>query len=519
MGSNAMTDQDPSCVANHSGPSLPCGPSATVQEHLMAPALEAPLSSLPNRALLPVLAFCGICATFLQTLVVPIQAELPELLNAPRSATAWVITVTLLSGAVLNPISGRLGDLYGKRLMILVLLVLMVLGSVIAALANGLVQLLIGRALQGAPFGLIPLAVSLLRDLLPPHRLPTAVALVSATLGVGGALGLPLSAVISENLNWHMLFWSAAGLGLLSALLVVFVVPKDVMRVPGHFDPIGAIGLAIGLSGVMIAVSQGQVWGWGSLPTLATGLGGLIVLACWAWFELLHGDPVVDLRVAVRRRVLFTNLASVALGFSLFTSQVAYPQLLELPADTEVGLGMPLFQAALVLMTAGVLMIVISPLTAWLTKYVGARVMLAAGGGIVFLSYAISALSTPSLGTVLAANICIGLGVGAGFAAMPNLIMNAVPVTETAAANGLNTLMRLMGTTIAGAVIGAQLAAHSVPHGSTTVPTALGFTIAFVLGGVGALLCVVFALSVPRRNAGPTGAEGAVVRGSGEETV
>src|SRR6478752_1073268 len=197
------------------------------------------LTRMPRQgAIVAVLAIAGLASSFMFTLVVPIQSKLPELLNASRDDTAWVVTSTLLAAAVITPIAGRLGDMYGKRRIVLVLLIVMMLGSVVAALSTGIIGMIIGRALQGAVVGVVPLGISIMRDVLHENRVDAAIALISATLGVGGAIGLPVS----------------------------------VLRTAGRFDYVGAAGLTIGLLGIMLAISRGDEWGWTSAPTLGCGL-------------------------------------------------------------------------------------------------------------------------------------------------------------------------------------------------------------------------------------------------------
>ena len=200
--------------------------------------------------------------------------------------------------------------------------------------------------------GVIPLGISILRDVLHEDRVDSAIALISATLGVGGALGLPISALITQYADWHVLFWVAAGLGVVVFVLVVWIVPESVLRTAGKFDFVGAIGLAVGLVGILLAISRGNVWGWTSAPVLLCGLGGIAVLLVWGWYELRIDAPLLDLRVAARRPVLLTNIASIAMGFSLFASNVAYPQMLELPIAVG-GFGLSLLAASLVVMPAG----------------------------------------------------------------------------------------------------------------------------------------------------------------------
>ncbi|MTD12639.1 MFS transporter [Nakamurella sp. YIM 132087] len=463
------------------------------------PTTGSPSGRGPGRFTVAVLAFAGMSAAFMQTLVVPIQAELPALLGTSRDGTAWVITATLLVGAVVMPVAGRLGDMYGKRKVVVGLLAVLTVGSVIAALSTSLGVLVVGRGLQGCGIAVIPLGISILRDLLPPDRLPGSVALISATLGVGGALGLPVSAFVVGHADWHTLFWVAACLATLNIALVLTLVPDSGVRSPARFDAVGAVGLMIGLSGVLLAVSQGRVWGWLGPATLGAGAGGVAVLLLWGWYELRRSAPMVDLRVVARRPVLLTNLASIAMGFALFANHVGLPQLLEQPRDTGVGLGLSLMSASLVMMPSGVMMIAMSPVAGRLTRVVGARVLLIAGALAIAVAYALLLVLDHSVASLLAANLVVGIGIGLGYAAMPTLIMQAVPASETAAANGINALMRSTGTGSAAAVIGAVLAAWSVDHGGHPTPTATAFQVTFAAGLVAAVLSALLAWAVPRR--------------------
>ncbi|WP_345800729.1 MFS transporter [Microbacterium sp. AZCO] len=453
-----------------------------------------------QNAIIAVLAIAGLASSFMFTLVVPIQSKLPELLDASREDTAWVVTSTLLAAAVLTPISGRLGDMYGKRRIVLVLLVVMVIGSVIAALSPGIIGIIVGRTLQGAIVGVVPLGISILRDVLHENRVDTAIALISATLGVGGALGLPISAYITETADWHVLFWVAAGLGVVVFFLVLWIVPVSVLRTAGRFDYVGAAGLTVGLLGILLAISRGNEWGWASAPVLVLGLGGLVVLLAWGWYELRTDNPLLDLRVAARRPVLLTNLASVAMGFSLFASNVAYPQMLELPAVAG-GFGLSLLAASFVVMPAGIVMMVLSPFSGRLARTVGPKLLLVLGAISLIVAYGFTLLFSAEVWQLVVANFLIGAGIGFGYAAMPMLIMRSVPQSETGASNGLNALFRSLGTSTAAAVIGAVLATYVVDVEGTPAPTPTAFTLSFVLGGIAAVVALVVALFIPRRGA------------------
>ena len=444
------------------------------------------------------LAFVGLCSAFMFTLVVPLQAELPVLLNASREDTSWVVTITLLVAAVATPISGRLGDMYGKRRVVIALLILLIIGSAIAALSGSIVGVIIGRGLQGATTGVVPLGIAIMRDVLPPERLGTSVALMSATMGVGGAVGMPVAALLAQKADWHWLFWLAAALGVISAVLVLLIVPDDVLLSPGRLDIVGAIGVAIGLTGLLLYVSRGAEWGWTAPTSLACLVGGILVLLLWGWYQLRTTEPLLDLRVAARPAVLFTNIAAICMGFALFSSNVTFPQLLELPVETGSGLGLDMISAALVVATSGVVMMVISPLSGFLERTVGPRPLFTVGTAAIVLAYVFALLWSSEVWHLVVANLLIGVGIGFSFAAMPMIIMRAVPADETGASNGLNALFRSVGTSTASAVMGGVLAAMSVQVDGVAIPTREAFDVCFWLAIVAGIIAFALTFFIPR---------------------
>lgn len=448
------------------------------------------------------LAATGLIAAFMQTVVTPIIPRLPELLNSTTADASWVLTATLLAAAISTPISGRLGDMYGKRRIMLVLLVIMALGCVLAALSNEIVPMVVARVLQGIGLGVIALGISILRDVVHPRNLGGAVALVSATLGVGGALGLPLAAVIAQNLDWHWLFWLATALSLAAIAAVATVIPVSTLRTGGRFDVIGAVGLAVGLVGILLAISKGTEWGWGSPVTLALLIGGFAVLLVWGWFELRTPAPLIDLRVAARRPVLLTNLASISVGFAFFVVTASLPIVLEAPVASGVGLGQSLIIASLCLMPLGLVMFFMSPVAARLSASRGPRTSLILGGIIIAAGFIAGIFLLDEVWHVILISTITGLGVGFAYAAMPTLIMRAVPPSETAAANGLNSVMRTLGSSLSATLVGVILSTNIVVTAGVGTPSRDAFAQVFTLGAAVVLVGVVIALFIPRRSAG-----------------
>lgn len=340
----------------------PAPPGTGAEGHgSTAHAADAADARRQGNAIVAVLSFAGIVVAVMQTLVVPLISELPTLLRSSASDASWVVTATLLAGAVATPVMGRLGDMYGKRRILFVSLGLLVAGSALCAFTSSLVPMVIGRALQGGAMGVIPLGISIMRDELPRERMGSAMALMSSSLGIGGALGLPGAAAIAEHSDWHTLFLVSGGLGLVAIALVALLVPESPVRTPGRFDIAGATGLTAGLICLLLPITKGADWGWGSGTVVGLFGAAVVILVGWGFLELRTAEPLVDLRTTARRQVLMTNLASVLVGFVLYAQMLALPQILELPSATGYGLGLSMVAAGLCLAPGGLVMMVISP--------------------------------------------------------------------------------------------------------------------------------------------------------------
>lgn len=325
--------------------------------------MDASQASSRSGGVVATLAFAGITAAIMQTLVTPLIAELPQILHTTSSNAAWVITVTLLVAAVFVPVSGRLGDLLGKRRMLIACSVPLIVGSVVCALSSSVIPMIIGRGLQGMGMGMLPLGIALLRDVVPAEKLSSSIALVSASMGIGGGLGLPIASAVAQYTNWRVLFWGSAVLAVAVAALIWFLIPDVPAGAKGQrFDLPGALGLGAGLVSLLLAVSKGADWGWGSATTLGLFAAAVVILVGWGMWELRTRDPLVDLRTTARPRVLLTNLASIFVGTAMYASMLVVPQLLQFPEATGYGLGQSMLAAGLWMAPGGLMMMIVSPL-------------------------------------------------------------------------------------------------------------------------------------------------------------
>ncbi len=465
----------------------------------LAPTAPAPAKRTPRSSVvIGVLASCGLSVSLMQTLVVPLLPQFPRLLGTSPATAAWLVTATLVAGAVGAPLLGRLGDMYGRRRMLLASLALMAVGSLIGAVAPGVELLIVARVLQGASMGVVPLGISMMRGILPPERVGSGVALMSSSLGIGGAIGLPITGLVAEHLGWRWLFAGAAVVSGLLLALVRAMVAESPERSGGRFDLLGAIGLAAALVSLLLAVSKGSEWGWGSPAVLGLLAASVVLFALWGRYELRTRAPLVDLRISARPAVLWTNIASVLIGFSMFAGFLLTIQVLQAPESTGYGQGLSLIVAGLVLLPVGAAMTVFSPLSARISDRRGARTTLIIGTAVLAAGNLWLAAIPPTVPLVMAATTVTSIGAALAYSAVPLLIMDAVPSTDTAAANSLNSLMRMLGTSSCSAFTAAVASGMIMQVDGRALPSATAFTTVYLTAAAAGLVAALIMAALPR---------------------
>jgi MFS family permease len=435
-----------------------------------------------------------------QSVLVPVLGELQQQYGENAN---WLLTSTLLVAAVSVPIMGRLGDMFGKRLLLLVAMGALTLGSVIVALSDNLGWLIVGRGIQGASSAAIPLGISLLATLMPKERVASSVALISAMLGVGGSLGLPLAGFVAEHWDWHVLFWINSAAGVLTFLGIWLVVPESHHREGGRVDLVGAALLSGGLVCLILPLEQSSQWGWGSSRVWLLLVAAVVILVAFAAYELRRDEPLVDLAALRRRPIVTTNLASICFGFALFASFIGTSTFVEAGRWTGYGFDSSLLTGGLALLPSGLAMLFFAPVAARMIAVRGAPQTLALGAVIVAAGWVIRIVLTSSLWEIIVATAVIGIGTGIGYAAMPSLINAYTPPHEIAAANGLNTLFRSFGSTLATALGTSILASSLVYHvvdGQVVdgAPSLTAYRWLFAVCALASVLAAVLVLTIPK---------------------
>lgn len=432
------------------------------------------------------LSTAGMVVSVQQTVVIPLLPRLMVTLGVPVAEVTWVFTASLLAGAVATPLLSRLGDMYGKKRMILFTVGLLVVGSVICALSGSLAVLIAGRALQGASAALIPLAIGMIRDSFPGTRVMTAIGVVSATMGVGGNLGMIVTGLIADRTpSHHPVFWITAALAAAALVLIALSAHDTGARAGGRPDFVGAVLLSLWLVCLLLAISKGNDWGWGSARVAGLFAGAAALCAVWVFSQLRLRAPMVRLHLLAGRRSLPANLASLLLGFAMFGSFTLISSFVQTPSSAGYGFGGSVLDVGVYALPSTLTMLVSSFMSGRLSARLGPAHSLALGAALCSAGFGWFTLFNASVLDLIGANALQGLGFGIAYAALGALAVQHVPMDQSGIASGINSLVRSIGGSVSGAATAALLT--SITIAGTTLPSRDAYVLSFAIITVSAL--------------------------------
>ncbi|GAA3225398.1 MFS transporter [Actinocorallia longicatena] len=453
-----------------------------------------PAPALPHTGLtLLALATAGMVVSVQQTVVIPLLPRLMAQFDTSVTAVTWVFTASLLAGAVATPLLSRFGDMYGKKRMILVVMGLLVLGSAVGALSESLPVLVFGRVLQGVSTALIPLAIGVIRDAFPREKIMGAIGIVSATMGVGGTLGMIVTGLIADRTtSHHPVFWITTVLAAAGLALVAWAAPDTGNRSGGRPDLVGAALLAGWLVCLLMAISQGNKWGWASGGVLGLFGAAAVLCAVWVRVETRVKEPLVRLRLLVGRQSLSANVASALLGFSMFAAFTLTSNFIQTDRDaTGYGLSGSVLDVGIYGLPSTFTMLICSMFAGRIAARLGSAYTLAIGSVFAAFSYVWLAVANSHVHDMLIFGALQGVGFGIAYAALGTLAVQHVPMAESSIASGINSLVRTTGGSAAGAITAAILAGHTLSSGA---PTLTAYQICFWLVAAAAILTTGVAL-------------------------
>jgi EmrB/QacA subfamily drug resistance transporter len=452
---------------------------------------------------LAVLATVVASFSMLQSLVSPALPVIQHDLHTTAGTVTWVFTALLLSVSVATPLLGRIGDLAGKQRTLFIALAALAIGCLVAALAPNIGVLIAARIFQGVGGAVFPLAFGILRDEYPAERLPSVVGVVSAIIAAGGGLGIVLAGPIVEWLGWRWLFWIPMAVVALSTELVRRCIAESPDRVPGRIDWLAAAFLSGWLIALLLPLSTGRQWGWGSLRTTGLFALAVVLFAGWIAVELRSRNPLIDMRMMRRPAVWTTNLVALLFGAAMFAIYAFVPQFLQLPRSGGFGFGASVTQAGLLMLPMLVTMAVTGSLSGRIASRLGAKAQVVSGSSVILVAALMFAGFHDSQWQVALSTALFGIGLGLAYAAMTSLIVQAVPREQTGVATGMNANIRTIGGSIGTALASSIITGHVQPSG---LPAESGFTNTFLLLSAFAAAAVALALAIPAARRTPSGA-------------
>ncbi|MCW2784817.1 MAG: transporter [Marmoricola sp.] len=444
------------------------------------------MNSFRERAFVPVLLFVGAVVSIVSSLGAPLIPRLAERLHTSIGNAQWALTATVLVAAVASPLVGRLGDGRHRKRIMIVSLGIVVAGGALAAVATTLPLLITGRAFQGLGLALMPLAMASAREHLPAERSGRVIAALSVVAAAGVGLGYPITGLLADHGGVEVAYWVGTAVSALALLLAWVVVPAPEQTGETHpIDLPGAGIVAVGLISLLIALDKAADWGWGSPRVILMIVVGLVLMGLWTLYELRVTDPLVDLRLVKRRPVLTANVSGLLLGLVMYISMVCLTEFVQLRG---FGLGESVFVAGLTLVPLSVLSASVSRTLPWVAARIGLRPVIPFGSLMVSAASVFFAFDHSHLWQIFVSAGLLGVGLGYTFAAMPGLIVGAVPAEETSSAMGFYQVSRYVGFAIGSGLAVTLLRAFG-DHGEPTLGSYQAT--ALVAAGLGVVTAVV----------------------------
>jgi len=476
--------------------------------------MSAVAMPLRRRLLTPALVFVTLVVAVISSLGAPLIPLISHDMHVPLSDAQWSLTATLLVGAICAPVMGRLGDGPHRRAALVWGLVVVLAGGILAAVAGSLLLLVVGRALQGIGLGLVPLAMAAARDGLPAARVRPAIALLSVATASGVGVGYPVSGLIADRAGLQAAYWFGATFSAIALAAVVAVVPRSRPERTARLDAAGGALLTGGLVALLLAIGQGESWGWTSPAILLLAVVAATLLPAWVAHQLRTRAPLVELRLLRHRAVMTADASAFLLGVAMYVYLTIITAFVQVPESLGFGFGASALTAGLCLVPLSATSLGASRLLPAATRLLGSRSVLPVGCLLVAAAGTFFAVEHGALWEAFVTMAIIGLGLGFTFAAIPGLIIGAVPAGETGSAMGFYQVVRYIGFSLGSALAAAILAGHTSP--GAHLPTEGGYVTALWAAAVACVGAALLAWFLPAAGGPPSRALGELETEEGE---
>jgi EmrB/QacA subfamily drug resistance transporter len=437
----------------------------------------------------------------LQSLVIPVLGTLEQELGTDQKTITWVLTAYLLSASICTPILGRLGDVVGKKRMLVLTLCALSIGSLMAALSDSVMWLIVARVVQGAGGGVLPLSFGIIRDEFPREKVNSGLSITASLAAAGFGVGIVIAGPIVDLLSYHWLFWLpmiATGLAALAALTVV---PESRVRTPGRIPVLPALLLSTWLVALLFGLSEGNTWGWTSPWVLGLFTAAVVLASIWVRVETRAPTPLIDMKMMRTRGVWTANVVAAFVGFGLFASFGFLPQLLQTPSEVGYGFGASVSQSGHILLPSSVASFLIGFTTSRLVRGLGTRVVIVTGALTTAAALASIAAWHDATWQLYGATTIQGIGSGLVLSSLAGVVIASVPPGQTGVASGMNANIRTIGGSIGAAFMAGVVTSRT---GAGGLPVESGYVTGFVVLAIGMILAAGAAMFMPNFREQPT---------------
>ncbi|MFB6471215.1 MAG: MFS transporter [Vulcanisaeta sp. AZ3] len=426
---------------------------------------------------------------YTEGMLVPSLPTIQKEMSISTADASWILSIYILMGTLSSAIMGKLGDMYGKKRMLVITMLIYTVGALITGFSTNYSMLLTGRALQGIGMAMMPLAFALVREEFPPRMIPQVQGLLSAMFGVGMAISLPLGAYISQTLGWQATYHTVYPFIVLEDLLVYLYIRESRIRNPQPIDWIGLFLLSLSLASGLIAVTDAPTYGW--TDSLVMSLLVLFVLGFGVFilYETTISNPIVPVSLLGSRNVLASNIGVALAGFALFLMAQAVTYLFESPKP--LGYGLSILDTGIMMIPMAVMQMIAAPIAGRVITNVGAKKVAIIGLviailGLVMLTYT----AFYGLSYVIGSMSILAIGISMVNVSVINILVFSVGRRNMGLATGLNTVFRNIGSAWGPAVAGSIMSTYQAyvlislnPMLWITLPSRYSYQLMFLLTG------------------------------------
>lgn len=449
-----------------------------------------------NRTLI---IFSMVAATvmYVEMMLTPALPKISSQYGIDAAQASLILSLYTVFGTAINPIVGKLGDIYGKKKILTYVLIAYTCMATVTSFTPNYSTLVISRTFQGIGLGIFPLAFSLVREQFPRDLIPRAQGLISAMFGAGLALGLPIGALIANNWGWQTNYHIATPVIAVLTVVTIIWVKESVYRNRSiKLDYVGAGTLGAALALIVLGLSEGANWGWTSAPVLGMFIAGAIIFVPLVLYERRQKSPILDFRQLGQRNVLISNVVGMIVGLGMLLSFQSIVYQLEYPAPS--GFGFDVFKAGLYLLPMAIVMLVVMFPVGVLISKVGTKPFIFAGGAIGAVGFFL--LSTATTSAQIPEYLVVSsVGMAMLMASIQNLLVLSVRPQEMGLVTAMNTVFRNFGSSLGAPIAGSILSTFTIlvtlgPLGKVPFPTHVAYTYTYYVAAIAFALAFVVAL-------------------------